>query len=102
MSVPVEPAIQRQYDAISAEHRAAGAEIAAELRARLREVAGRVAARPEPPAPRSRRGEANDLPALATHYQEPGDDPEPSRLRPVSPPDAADDEDVPSFQWDEV
>jgi len=45
-----DPGIQQWYDAITAEHRAAGAEITGELRARLREVADRVAAaRPEPP-----------------------------------------------------
>jgi hypothetical protein len=45
-----DPAIQRAYDAVSAEHEAASTAISQELRARLREVSERLPAVPPEPS----------------------------------------------------
>jgi hypothetical protein len=121
MTVAVDPAIQQQYDQNAAARRSAVAEVSGELKTRQAEVAERIKADEqqlaalgkrlaestvdEPaPAP-ARRVEDNDISAKAEAYQEavdepPAPSPPPVARAPVTRvPD--DEEEVPSFQWDE-
>ena len=118
MTTLIDPAIQQEYDQNAAARRSAGAEVAGELRVRQEEIAERVKAdqaefaalgkrlaestkdEPEP----VRRAEDNDISAKAEAYQEadeevPAPTPAPVR-RPVATVPVEED-DVPSFQWDE-
>jgi hypothetical protein len=121
MSVLVTPEIQAQYDRNAAEDRAAIAAVAGELTARREELAKQVAAtsaelaklgekmadsrEAEPPRPVPKSIEDNDISANAEHYQEPDEDAKPAPVpvvpQAVVPKPARDDEEVPSFQWDE-
>jgi hypothetical protein len=116
MTVAVDPAIQQRYDQNAAARRSALAEVAGELKARQEEVAERIKADEQQlaalgkqltestvdePAPvPGRRPEDNDISANAEAYQEPDDAPAPPSPPPVTRV-PEDEEEVPSFQWDE-
>ena len=121
MTVLVTPEIQAQYDQNAAEDRAAVAAVAGELTARREELAKQVAAtsaelaklgqemadnrEAEPPRPVPKSIEDNDISAKAEDYQEPDEDAKPAPVpvvpQVVAPKPAREDEEVPSFQWDE-
>jgi hypothetical protein len=121
VTATVDPAIQQQYDQSSAARRSALTEVTGELNARQAEVAEQIkqdeaafaaltkelteSTVDEPPAP-ARRPEDNDISASAEAYQERDEEePAPPSPPPVTPKPVArvavEDEEVPSFQWDE-
>jgi hypothetical protein len=114
----MDPAIQQQYDQNAASRRAAVAEVASDLKASQQEIAEQIkkdeagfaaltkqlteSTVDEPAAP-VRRPEDNDISANASAYQEaeeenPTPPPPPA---PVARRAAVDEEEVPSFQWDD-
>jgi hypothetical protein len=117
MTVAVGPAIQHQYEQNAAARRSALAEVTSELKARQDEIAQQikkdedalaalgkhlVESKVDEPAP-ARRAEDNDISAKAEAYQEADDEPAappPPVARPITRV-AADEEEVPSFHWDE-
>ncbi len=114
----IDPQIQQRFEQNAAAHKAAAAETTGELSARKQEVAERAKATKEEfarlgralvevkeeqtPQP-ARRVEDNDISAKAEAYQEPDEDaPAPSPPPPPVPaPKPDDEEDVPSFHWDD-
>src|SRR5438093_3088505 len=119
MTVTVDPAIQQRYDQNAAARRAEAAEVTGELKARQDQIAEQIKKHEDnlaalgrrlaestvdqpPPVP-ARRPKNEDISAEASAYQEADDEPEPPAPPPSRPVAraAVEDEEVPSFQWDE-
>ena len=123
MTTAVDPAIQARYDQSAAARRAESAEVSGEFKARQAQIAEQIKkdeeavaalgrriaeSKVDTPPRLAKRPEDNDISAQASAYQEADDEPAPAPPPPAPPPKPrpvtrvpADEEEVPSFQWDD-